>query len=455
MIAAVEISLPIRVNAINEAVHSHDATTHARQAWQQGEAGKVNGGIGCKLAFYLKYNIHAPRQALPQELIDTGKGILNNWSRLSGRCVQQYTRQIGFIPSGTGSVKHRLVKMWSEGTPDEGLQASEILDEAREFTARHPSSRGILDRQFAYEEQVLARLAPHYQDISPSEVQNNSYLVYKTEPQDIPQAIAEVAQEHQWTLKVMEGFTTHGGLTLARIDGLPRLLKQDGFFASLVPPHLLEEAWNMQAKLEDQLPPKEDESYHLAQLLISASSGSPEFYQKRVGFEARLLAALEAQKDGASIPGPTNKAELQNLVAVTNRWTQRNIKTFEEHDLEGWRGGFSYFYRWMERDEAMTHLPKTLADRGRNLWHNWQDLKREATSLAIRKTWGIDLDDIQPEDALKQLDEAFQQSSAISVSTHPVRARAEFLLLSDPKSLTRLKKQAKYETDLLRYLTSS
>lgn len=422
------LDLAYRVRAINETLERHKTTQDAIKAHETGKSDQLQEGGSCFLDVFLPEGLLSPR------LTKLGKQVCSSWDELFNKSLTTIASQHeGLLPDGNEPEKYLEELLFSEN-PTRSEKAWGVFKTASILTVRHPQALSILTRQAEYEEQILAALTPYPQDISPSEVECPS-LDFENEPEDIGQAINEVRSSQRWTREVLEGFTTTGGLSF---DNIASLLKQDGFFASLVPVQLLEEWRVIQTQLESQLPDKKD--------------GAPKYYQRRLILEANLLKDLESQKRGEPFQQPANISEVRKLVEVSHRWTQITSNTFKAKDMHGWRGGFNQLYQqWLSGNNSEQYLPTELVEEGRQLWQTWEALKRDCKRLAVRRTWGIDLDKIDPEQALRQIDDA----GAVTVHTHPVRARGAYLFMADERSLTHLQKQADYERRIYGYLLTS
>lgn len=468
-----------------ELLDSHKSTRQNLEGHLRGDLQAFNRHcvgfyVFCTLFGKEYYN----RGLVPEAMMDEGRSLHESWGSLQNKYLAELVRQDPRLHyPGEGNPVDYMWQLWRNSKDKEVSDAvDQTSTRANELALRDPQALPLLTAQLRYEEAALEALAPFWKETSESEYKD-VFKYLEREPRDIQGAIEVIRSSHLGTEYTREYYETRGGsLVSGGYGGIYMLFGQDGYFASLFSPEQIMEgkhyidAWRNYEGLtfrrvieeytdkveatdpfkaiEDWPPIVQDRICQKAKRIMLYDPRSVEHFVKQGQYEVTLTAHLEGLKLGAVLPEPQTRDEVRKLLEACHRWTQINVETYEGHNWYGWRGGFRRFYDLLAKDGVVSQsLSTSLVDEGQAIYQDCNALKVNFLRGAIRKTWGIKIDTIDPEQFMQSLDDA-------DVSMKPrdcfeIEKRALGDMLHDPNTLQHFRQQSGYEERALSYLLSN
>lgn len=414
----------------------------------------------------------------------TGKGIYNAWDELRNKHVSEMAMTNPKLNySGEGDPTGYL---WGLVEKAGGFNSKiypvvqRILSEAGTRTLKDPNAQSLLEAQSVYEETLLDSLVPFWREATIPEEVEEQPLGLTVEPRTIDEAIEIVERTFDDTRENLDyyegksvGHNTEFGLTY-------RMLSKDGYFASLFTPEQMMEAkkyidkwFDLQHKISttvigeytsepigDKDPFEitdkwsEQAQDNIADKLRRMRLADPrcaQHFRDQYDYEGGLKDHLEGLKQGSALKEPQDKEEVKDLVRVCHEWTKINLDTFQAHRWLGWKGGYRRFYDLLGQDGVVSHvLPTKLVAQGKALYQRINVLKSGSLSESLKRTWGLDMKDQDPEKFIQSIEDS--KASYTPKCFPHVRTRALGIMFDNPEVAEHFTEQSLYEVKVLRYL---
>ncbi|MDO8658778.1 MAG: hypothetical protein Q7K55_08605 [Candidatus Levybacteria bacterium] len=421
----------------------------------------------------LNSNIHT-QGLMPLEILAISRATRESWDKLRiGYREQVLSEELG-LEIGEFNAKESLHLMFKK----DWNKAGEISDKIDELTIRNPQAGAILATQAKVEEEILSYLAPHYQEVTESEFRFK-YDTHEREPESIEEAKKIIIGSHAWTLKNIATYSqkNEGGVT-GGFGDIYILLKQDGFFQRLFPPSLIKKSKELMERLKTMKgknlkitigeheeikegidpidaikswkPGDQDDACRQAFRMGFVGEAFTNHFLEQAIYEKELVTFLETQQVSHQLSEPLTRQELLELLQQCHEFTKINLQTYQSKDMDGFKGGHGWFYSLLENGEsANDQLTPKLIEEGFEIIAEWEFIKQDSIKEAARRTWGVDLKDIDPYKFMEDLDKSETFSSRQLWNSE---RRCRGLLVEDPRTVEHFKKQLEYEQRVIEYL---
>ena len=330
--------------------------------------------------------------------------------------------------------------MWKKYANDPAMyqKLAGCLQEIDNLVLQNSKAGRLLKREEAFEKEVLKYFgADASRTTPPSDVE--SEVCPMREPKSIEQAIDLVKEAHNATLTTLDRYQTqarywhvYGGY------GRPySLMKQDGYFASLLTPQQLlqgrvlisdwnddgrkalwkivsEHTLNLKKKddpieaMEGWDPSLQDQICRAADALQIIDPRSVKHFQEQVDYEDKMIQFLEGLSAGENLPLLESKNDLGDLLDTSRKLAGMTVQTFHDQDPAGFRGGTNYLRLFLVQPDVVAKFPwlrPDLVNEGNKIFASIIDLKKMASRRAFAKTWGIELGGFYPDLALSQIEQ--------------------------------------------------